>query len=113
MRFSMRHANDDKYNCHQEAIIDKRFNGCQVVKSTQSSILLRHIIEDFSKSCNFELACPFKVGSYELRKMSLTLPPILPIPSGYYCVEFSTSARSKSSKKMEPCLSAIIKIQLK
>lgn len=113
MWYSLNSAADDKYECQNHVIREKRFNLCNLMKSMKTSILLESIIKSIVKSANFAISCPFKPGKYEIRNLSMTFPPFLPMPSGFYCVDVVLSGKTNKQRKLENIVSLTIKAQLK
>lgn len=101
----------DKFECDQKNY-ENRINICRIVKSMKGSILIETVVKKMMETASFEISCPFKIGEYFIRNMTLEFPPMLPIPPGYFCSEVLMFGKTKTQKKMEQIFSIISKVQL-
>lgn len=106
-----RAGKSEKLEC-SEKVYENRINICQVARAMKSNVLLEYVLAKMLKSISFELACPFKKGEYFIRNMTVSIPPMLPAPSGFYCFEVLIFGRTKAKKKMEPLVTVMGKVEL-
>jgi hypothetical protein len=80
-----------------------RIDACKLAK-IKAPIISAIVVQKIKEFASFDLVCPFKIQKYNVKNLSLELPSISFMPSGFFCIEFKLFGKSKGKKVMDKIL---------